>query len=350
MITVIIAGGSGTRLWPLSTPNKPKHLLSFNGKQSLLQDAYERAKLSSSEVYVVTDTSHAHLVKEQLRELDQNHILVEPGRKGTASCIILALAAISASKSNDPEIAFFHADHHITDRKAFANTVKKAAKASRKHLSIALIGIEPEYPATGFGYIKKGQKLNGVYRVDTFKEKPDLKTAKEYVASGDYLWNLGLFAAPLSVFEQSLSSFAPNLASAFEELLEAVGDETKLAKRYKGMKEQAIDTALIEKASNLIMVPGDFDWMDIGSYKDLHEVMPASDKDGNVFQGSVKCIDTSNSIVISHHRPVAVIGLDNIAVIETEDGLLVCHKDCAQQVKDAAKHFNGRASKAGSKK
>ena len=189
MIAVIIAGGQGTRLWPLSTSTKPKHLLKIIGERSLLQDAFDRAKLLTDEIYVVTDQSHAHHVRDQLPELDDQHVVVESERRGTASCIVLALAHIATMHTDDPEIAFFHADHYILDKAAFAKAVELAATSARTHNSIALIGIKPEYPATGFGYIKQGQPLNGVYQVDAFKEKPDQSTAKTYVESGEYLWN-----------------------------------------------------------------------------------------------------------------------------------------------------------------
>ena len=192
MIAVVIAGGQGTRLWPLSTSEKPKHLLKIISERSLLQDAFDRAQLAADEIYVVTDKSHAHHVREQLPELDEQKIIVEPDRRGTASCILLALAHIANSHDDDPEVAFFHADHHILDKQAFAGAVREAALNSREHDSIALIGIEPEYPATGFGYIKQGERLNGSFRVDSFKEKPNEKTAEEYLNSGQYLWNLSL--------------------------------------------------------------------------------------------------------------------------------------------------------------
>ena len=342
MITVILAGGSGTRLWPLSTPDKPKHLLSLNGRQTLLQDAYHRAKLCSDEVYVVTDASHAELVREQLLdELDDEYIVVEPQRRGTASCIALALAVVKNRHGAGVTVGFVHADHHIVDKEKFAQTVKQAAGCSEAHKSIALIGIEPSYPATGFGYIKRGETLDGCWQVEAFFEKPDLAGAQSYLESGEYLWNLGLFVAPLTTFETEIERFSPELHRAMGELESAVSTGEEFDELYKELPTRAIEPAVMEKTDNVVVVPGEFDWMDIGSFKDLHESLPKSDAHGNAIEGEAVCIDTSESIVMEHTgRPVAVMGLENVVVVSTDKGLLVCHKEYSQAVKQVADTFS----------
>jgi len=196
MIIVIIAGGSGTRLWPLSQPDYPKHLLKLTGKNSLLQNTYNRAKAVASEIYIVTEISHSSEVQTQLPDLPPEHIIIEPARRGTASCIILALATIQAEHP-DEDVAFIHADHHIIDVDGFTKTVTAACQAAREHTKITLIGLKPTYPATGFGYIQIGnvvETINGldVHEATNFKEKPDFATAQKYLKGGDYLWNLGL--------------------------------------------------------------------------------------------------------------------------------------------------------------
>jgi len=336
MIAVIIAGGKGTRLWPLSTSAKPKHLLSLTGKESLLRNTYERAKQCADTIYVVTDGSHSDLVAEQLNELPSEQIIVEPGRRDTASCIVLALATISANHSDDAQIAFFHADHHIQNSEGFAESVKFAAKCSVEYDSIALIGIHPDYAATGFGYIKVGERLDGAFIVDEFKEKPDQKTADEYLDSGKYLWNLGLFAGTLKIFKREFAAHSKHYSQGLNELEELIEAEDDLSERYLALPKEPIDTALIEKSKKLVVIPGTFDWIDIGSYKDMHEVMPKSDEFANAVQGDAHLINTTNSMVITHNKPVAVIGLDDVAVIDTPDGILVCHKQHAQHVKQAA--------------
>jgi mannose-1-phosphate guanylyltransferase len=343
MIAVIIAGGSGTRLWPLSTPSKPKHLLKLTGERSLLQSTYDRARLVSSDVYVLTDESHDNLVREQLPDVDAGKIIVEPGRRGTASCIVLALARLAEQTSDDPVVAFLHADHHIPDTRAFSDTVRQAAKLSQEKQSITLVGINPSYPATGFGYIKKGNKLDdGAFEVAKFKEKPSLKIAERYLKSHNYLWNMGLFVAPISVFEQSLSQFAPKRAKDLKDISKLLHNPERLKKRYAKMSSGPIDTELLEKSSGVAVVEGGFDWVDIGSYKDLHEVLPAIDKANNSILGDSKKVflsDSTDTVVVTSSRPIAVIGLNDVVVIDTDEGLLVCSKDNVQDVKLAAKYF-----------
>ncbi len=342
MIVVIVAGGSGTRLWPLSTPNKPKHLLKLGGDLSLLQSTYQRASKLTDTVYVLTDESHHEQVSEQIPSLDQGHLIVEPGRRGTANCITLALAVIAKEHGQDVDVAFFHADHRIQDVDGFVRTVNIAVKSARIHDSIALIGIKPEYPATGFGYIKVGEKLNGAYWVDKFEEKPDSVTAKKYVKQGNYLWNLGLFAAPISTFLKIYRNHAPELAKAYDDIAGSIDNEKQLLSIYKALKSQPIDTALIEKTPHIVVVPGAFDWIDIGNYKDLHDVLPDSDEFANAIVGDSSMVhldQTKNSIVVTHNKPVAIIGVEDLIVVDTAEAILVAHKDYAQDVKKAAEKF-----------
>ena len=343
MIIVIVAGGSGTRLWPLSTAEKPKHLLRLTGERSLLQNTYERALQLSKEVYVLTDESHDRLVKEQLPQLSPDKFIIEPGRRGTASCITLALAQIAQNHGHDSEVAFFHADHHINDTAGFTDAVKKAVVAAREHNSIALIGIKPTYASTGFGYIEVGEKIKDAFWVDTFKEKPNQLLANKYFKNGNYLWNLGLFAAPIETFLSAYENHAPDLAQAFKLITENLKDPAKLKQVYSKLKNQPIDTALIEKTPHVVVVPGKFDWLDIGSYKDLHSLLGAEDKNSNTILGddSLTYTDgTKSSLIMAYNKPVAVIGLKDVVVIDTEEGVLVCHKDHAQSVKKAAKKFD----------
>ena len=186
MITVIIAGGSGTRLWPLSTSDYPKHLLKLTGDRSLLQSAYDRAKKVGDTVYVVTEASHAHHVKDQLTDLAEENFLIEPGRRGTGNCIVFALDVVSRRHDRDEPIAFVHSDHSIRDTEGYVRSLQTAAKASVETNKVTLIGIEPTFPATGFGYIERDGALGeiGAYSIESFKEKPDYTTAQEYVRAG----------------------------------------------------------------------------------------------------------------------------------------------------------------------
>lgn len=342
MIIVIIAGGSGTRLWPLSTPDYPKHLLSLNGSGSLLQNTYKRASKLSKKIYVITDASHAHHVKEQLPGLNEDSFIIEPARRGTASCIVAGLEKIA--RDNDPSepIAFLAADHYIRDTDGFCHSFKVATKVSKREGRIVLVGAEPNYAATGFGYIEKGSLFDEdmfVFDVAQFKEKPTYDVAKTYVKSGKYLWNCGYFVASISTFLAAMEQHAPALAEEYQALKAA-----KTAKAYQdtylGFENIAIDYALIEKVQDLLVVPAAFDWMDLGSFGDLHKAVE-SDQSGNHMAGAnIEIEDVSNSYVRNDDgRPVAVIGLDNVAVINTPNGILVTRKDLAQKVGDVSKRF-----------
>lgn len=342
MIVAIIAGGSGTRLWPLSTPEYPKHLLAVSDSEhSLLQLTYRRAKSLSDKIYILTESSHSDFVKKQLPDLPEEHVIIEPARRGTASCIMLGLHHIKQQNKDVSEpVIFFHADHHITDIEGFAITAKTAVQASIDEQKITLIGIEPRYAATGFGYIKKGERAPDgrdlpVYKVSEFKEKPDHNTAQKYYASGQYLWNMGLFAAPINVYERSVEKYNPALYKNYTKL----GENADTNKIYKDFSEEAIDTALIERDKDLLVVPGSFGWADIGSFLDLYHVVEQND-DGNYLDGSVKVVDSQNNYLHNKdNKPLVVIGMDNIVVVNTPDGVLVCRRDQAQKVGNAIKEF-----------
>ncbi len=342
MIAVILAGGSGSRLWPLSTPDKPKHLMSVNGSSTLLQDTLDRAAVFADDIYVVTDISHSKLVAGQLKgRIDEDHIIVEPDRRGTASAIVLALATLESLHGPDMPVCFMHADHYITDKQAFAESVEKAISAARKHQSIALIGVEPDYPATGFGYIKKSKQLSGgAFGVAGFEEKPDLDTAQEYLSSSKYVWNLGLFAAPIDIFIKEMDSHAKHLHLGHKQLSDHIKAGRDYSDTYKSMINEAIDTALIEKSSNLVVVPAGFDWLDIGSYKDLHEVLPKTDEYGNTIEGQVVAIDAKDSIIMEQTGvPLAILGLDDVVVVSTDKGILICSKEYSQRIKEATEQM-----------
>lgn len=347
MITVIIAGGSGTRLWPLSTPKYPKHLLKLTGERTMLQTAYERASKLGDTIYIVTEASHSDIVREQLPELPEDAFLIEPGRRGTAHCIIFALDFIARRHDHDEPVAFIHSDHYVRDIGGFARSFASAAKISQANNEITLIGIEPTFPSTGFGYIERDGVINdtrGVYNVESFKEKPDFETAQEYIASGRYLWNCGYFVGSVNTFLDEMRLSAPNLQDDFESLaaISEVGSAEYNAK-YLAFDNQVIDIALIEKAKSLAVVSANFDWMDVGSFKDLHDVVP-QDQKGNYFSGdNIHAIDVDNVYVRNEEndKPIAVIGLNNIVVVNTPDGILVSRKDVSHRTGEVAKKLQG---------
>lgn len=342
MITVIIAGGSGTRLWPLSTPQYPKHLLKLTGENSILQMTYDRATQLGNAVYIVTEASHSDHVKEQLSDLSEEAFIIEPGRRGTAHCIIMALDYIARRHDHDEPIAFISADHHIRDTAGFARSFALAGKISNELSEVTLIGIEPTFPATGFGYIERDGVIDAdgaVYNVESFKEKPDYETAQKYVTSGNYLWNCGYFVGSVNTFLNETKRSSPALQASYDKLSDIQDlSSDEYGKTYLSLDNQVIDIALIEKAKSLAVVSASFDWMDVGSFKDLHDVVER-DEQGNHFRGAgVNPLDVENVYVRNEEgKPIAVIGLDNIIVVNTTDGILVARKDVSHRVGEIAK-------------
>lgn len=334
MIIVVIAGGEGSRLWPLSTPSHPKHLLSLVDDNSLLQNTILRVKDTAKDIYIMPEQSHVEEVKKQLPEYADN-IILEPARRGTAHCILYALSHLKGKIDNDEVVVFLHADHHIRDNKAFVDTIVATSNVAKQLSKLALIGISPTYPATGFGYIKMGDKLMekdslSVYEVDKFVEKPNESTAQKYLESKKYLWNLGLFAATIDTFEKEIKDNNMELWSRYEALLGSDADS-----KYLDFPNEAIDIALIEKVPDLVVLPGMFDWADIGSFADLYTILSSGEP--NVHKGNVYDIGSKNSLVIAGDKPIVTIGVDDMVVIDSDEGILICPKDKCQLVKEGVK-------------
>jgi mannose-1-phosphate guanylyltransferase len=346
MIICIIAGGSGTRLWPLSQPDYPKHLLRLTGEQSLLQNTYDRVLESTDQIYVITEASHADAVRLQLPGLDPDRVLVEPGRRGTASCIAYALAVIGVDHHNET-VGFLAADHHIADTAGFGATVSAAGQASESERLITLIGLQPTYPATGFGYIQSGDlvaTIDGipVKKAHRFVEKPAYDLAKSYIADGNYLWNLSLFIAPHEVFVDTMNRYSPVLYAGYESLVSSVG-RPEFRQAYLDLPTDSIDYALMEHVPDLLVVPGQFDWADVGSFTDLHAILRGMD--GNAMAGEVYQVDCEDSMIHASDKPIVAIGLSGIVVIDTPEGLLVCSKEQSQKVGDMAKLLAAKRQK-----
>ena len=339
MIVVIIAGGSGTRLWPLSTNSYPKHLLKLTNEKSLLQNTLHRAtKITNlNNIFVIPESSHVDHVYEQLKELDKNNILVEPGRRGTASCVIYALSEIKKRNLSNEPVLFLWADHLIRDDDLFAATVLKAGEVAENEQKLVFVGIDPSYPATGFGYLERDGLITGweeVYELTNFKEKPDQITADKYFASGKHLWNTGYLAGTIATFEREIQTHAKELWQDYQKLLNA----DDIGEIYLNFSTSYIDSVLSEKIKDGLVVPGAFDWADVGSFHDLHEIS-AKDETGNHARGEKITLEcTTNSYVRNETNiPVAVVGVDNVVVVNTPNGVLVVNKNFTQKVGDVAK-------------
>ncbi|PKL30814.1 hypothetical protein CVV43_05310 [Candidatus Saccharibacteria bacterium HGW-Saccharibacteria-1] len=350
MITVIIAGGSGTRLWPLSTPKYPKHLLKLMGERTLLQMAYDRANKLGDKIYIVTEASHSDYVREQLPELPGSAFLIEPGRRGTAHCIILALDYISRFHNHDEPVAFIHSDHHVRDVEGFAKSFEKAAKISNEKSQIALIGIEPTSPATGFGYIRRDIDGDGivddVFIVESFKEKPDYDTAVKYLESGEYLWNCGYFVGSVNTFLNEMKRSSKELHNNFKtlSLIDNVGTP-KYNEAYLSLDNQVIDIALIEKAKELMVVAASFDWMDVGSFQDLHKAVLKDGNNNYSGGGNIHMIEVANAYIRNEEplKPIAVIGMDDVVIVNTPDGILISKKDVSHRTGEVAKKLQSNS-------
>ncbi|MDB5175739.1 MAG: mannose-phosphate guanylyltransferase [Candidatus Saccharibacteria bacterium] len=333
MIIVVIAGGSGTRLWPISTPAYPKHLLKVgNDSRSMLQNTYYRASKLSKKIYVVSEINQLPHIQEQLPGLNEDHLIIEPARRGTAHCIIAALARIKSREDASEPIVFMAADHYIRDTKGFVQTFTIAAETATVNNQITLVGIKPDYAATGFGYIKKGalsSEHTVVYNVECFEEKPAYDDAQAYLESGEYLWNASYFVGSLNVFESEMAGNAPELYTSYQQLLTA----DDFSATYQSFGNESIDYALIEKVPHLQVVPAAFDWVDLGSFADFSKAI-GGDIEGNYIHGpNIELFDVSNSLVQNYEdKQIAIIGIDNCVVINTPHGLLVTRKDLSQKV------------------
>jgi mannose-1-phosphate guanylyltransferase/mannose-6-phosphate isomerase len=334
IVPVILAGGSGTRLWPLSREYYPKQLLSLSGDQSLLQDTVLRLAdfdhVSSPEV--VCNEEHRFLVAEQLREVGvaPGRILLEPVGRNTAPA--LTLVALDAMMNRgDPVLLVMPADHVIPDREAFHSLVAEGARFADEG-KLVTFGIVPSSAATGYGYIRVGDD----HAVSAFVEKPDPDTATEYLESGDYLWNSGMFMLKASVWVEELGKYRKDILDA-SQIAYAAGthdlDFFRLPlEEFAAIPSESIDYAVMEKTDRAVVLPLDAGWSDIGAWSVLWEVSQR-DRAGNALSGDTLVHDTRNSLVMARHRMVATVGVEDLVVVETPDAVLVCHKERAQDVK-----------------
>jgi len=332
---VILAGGEGTRLWPLSRSRRPKQLLQLSGQRSLIQQTVDRllALVDPERILIVTERSHADALRAQLPELPDSSIVVEPTRRGTAAALLLAALHV---KARVPEAtwASVHSDAFITEDEAFRRTLAAALEAAATGEFLVTTGVAPRVAATGYGYIQRGEELRRVQglplcRVVRFVEKPDLQTAQEYVASGEYLWNPGVFvwrnATLLDAFEEHQPEIHQVLTSA------PLGEIDRV---YPNARRETIDVGIMERARNVATIPSNFGWSDIGSWAELWE-LAAQDADGNVTLGSGRVVssDSHNNLVYADGRAVALVGVEDLVVVETADAVFVCPRDRAQDVK-----------------
>ena len=333
MYGIILAGGSGSRLWPLSRELYPKQLLNLNSDKSLLQSTFERLEgfMPKENIVSITNTKHTSNVRMQLSELSSKvNLLSEPVSKNTAPAIALAVKFIMQKSNSDPVIIVVPSDHLIENQDKFLSTVKKGEKLAEAGY-IVTFGIKPDYPETGYGYINTSDELQDGFKVKEFVEKPDLETAKQYLKAGTYYWNSGIFMFKASTLIQEIEKLAPEIANISNEIDFTKSDEIPFIK-FDKMPNISIDYAVMEKSDKIALVKLESDWNDLGSWQSIYDVSQ-KDKNGNVFVGHVLDKDSKNSFVYSSSKLVATIGLEDTVIVETEDAILACKKDKTQDVK-----------------
>ena len=340
IIPVILSGGSGSRLWPLSREHYPKQLLAFVGELTMLQETMRRLDGAPGQApaVVVCNEEHRFLVAEQLREIEYlpQDILLEPFGRNTAAALTLAALSIITRKP-DAVMLVMPADHIIRDLDVFHAMVEKG-RIEALAGKLVTFGIVPTLPETGYGYIRKGPilKSGNAYQVDRFVEKPDATTARTYLESGDYLWNSGIFMMTAARWLEEIRRFRPDIAEACAAAWRESKRDMDFFRIGKGAFErcpsESIDYAVMEKTENAVVIPLAAGWSDIGAWSSLWEASQR-DSNGNVLRGDVAAIDTHNALLIAKHRFVAAVGLRDVIVVETADAVLVAHKDQAQEVK-----------------
>lgn len=358
-IPVILCGGSGTRLWPLSRSGFPKQFLALSGKTSLFQQTIERInKLNSSEILlgetlIVTGEEHRFLVLDQLRELPKisAKLLLEPESKNTAPALTFA-AFQTIKDGDDPVLVVTPADQKIKDLKNFTLALHNSIKLAQKG-EIVVLGIKPSSPETGFGYIKYKNSCGvfGEFEVNRFEEKPDLKKAKQYIASGNYVWNSGMFVLKASVWLNALKYFRADIEEVMQQAFLRAKEDLSFIRPDAGLFSKilgdSIDYAVIEKCPQskfaIKMIPLEAGWSDLGAWNAVWHLGEKDDL-GNLTHGDVFTVETKNSLIHADHRLVSVIGIDNVIVIETSDAVLVADRNSSQQVKDIVTQLenNGR--------
>jgi mannose-1-phosphate guanylyltransferase/mannose-6-phosphate isomerase len=346
IVPVLLAGGSGTRLWPLSRPERPKQLLPLVSSQTMLQDTLARLSGLGDRVddpIVVCSTSHGAQIAEQLDEIGvtPRTTVLEPAGRNTAPAVAIAsLLAMESDAKAEPLLLILPADHVILDERAFQAAVEQGLAAAAQG-RLVTFGIVPTHAETGYGYIRRGVDQGGWADVEAFVEKPDAATAEAYLASGEYLWNSGMFLLSARVYLEELQRHAPDMLPACRAALDGAtedGDFLRLGAEFLDCPSESIDYAVMEHTDAAAVVPLDAGWSDVGSWAALHAVLE-KDAAGNVFRGDVTAYDCRNCYVAATSRRVAVVGLEDCIVVETSGEVLVMPQSRAQSVKDLAQRM-----------
>jgi len=336
MIALIMAGGIGTRFWPLSRESKPKQYLKIVSEKSMIQMTVERLlpKIEMKDIFIVTGKSQVKLVQEHLPELPTENIIIEPFGMNTAPCIALSAKYLSRIYDPKEKMIVLSADHLIKNEKEFLRTLEVAEKSADED-NLVTFGIKPNYPATGYGYVEAGKQVaDEMFEVIQFKEKPDIKTAKIFLLVGNFFWNSGMFTWKIETILKTYQDHLPEVISLLDKIAvkwDNSGIETDISDEYSQMPRLPVDIGIMEKAEKRIVIPVDYGWSDVGSWKALYDV---SEKDEN--QNVLKCkkmVLNSRENYVYSNKFVTLIGVENLVVVETENALLISSKDKSEDVK-----------------
>ena len=349
--SIIMAGGIGSRFWPQSREAQPKQFIRVFDERSLLQQTLHRMGpvVPPERTMVVTHQRYTALTHEQLPAIPKEHILGEPISRNTAPCI--AYAAIKL-RSLDPEaiMIVLPADHLIQAEERFIRVLQQTTDVAKRPGALVTIGIQPHYPATGYGYIQYDPANTGqnrAYRVRTFAEKPNEATAERFLDSGDFLWNSGIFVWRVDSILANIKTYLPETWEAFEKASAYLGtdqEEKAIHHAYHKSTRVSIDVGIMERANNVYVVPGDFGWSDIGDWRAVYD-LSEKNQHGNVLKGNVIAHDSSRCLVDAGKRLIAIVGLHDAVIVDTDDALLICHRDSTQQVKNVVDYLHAHQHK-----
>ena len=340
MYALVLAGGSGTRLWPYSRSKQPKQFLSLDGRATMLQATVDRVRsiIPAERVYVATGAAYADMAAEQLPDVPRENILVEPTGRGTAPCIGLAALHL---RRRDPDavMAVLSADHSVTHADRLCQALMFGAALAHQGRLVTL-GIEPTAPSTGYGYIRRGALIEqtegaAAYAVDGFVEKPNADRARAYLERGDYLWNAGMFVWRAERILEELAAHRPALAGALSLIDAAIGtvhEQAVLEAVWRDIENVAIDVAVMERTAHAVVIPAALGWSDVGDWASLADILPRDER-GNSVIGAHIGVDTHNSLIYGDGRVVATIGVEDLVIVDTHDVLLICPRERAQEVK-----------------
>ncbi len=338
MKAVILAGGGGTRLWPLSTPERPKQFQKLVSDKTLLEETVERLDfLKPEDIFIATNKDHVGLVRDLCEDIPADNIIIEPALRDTSSCIGFA-AAIIEKRHPGEVMAVIYADHLIKNKEQFQEKLKIAEKIATEENTLNIIEVTAKDPNPNFGYVKLGplsKEINGteIYELDSFTEKPDVETAKQFIESGNYLWNTGIYVWKAKTLLDHYEKLQPETYKKFEEMAK---NSYSIDAVYPTLEKISIDYAIMEKVDPKevrLIKAEDLGWSDIGTWEAIWEEL-ASQKEENITRGDVKIINSKGSLVYGDdEKKIALIGLDDVIVIDTRDGLLICKKDQSKDVK-----------------